>query len=563
MREQMIVEPPDLHEECMRPSQATAPGSGGEPFPDVPVGLYRTAPCGRILKANPALLRMLGYSSFDELARRDLEGGGYEPAYSRAQFRERLEREGEIRGLESEWVRRDGSHFFAREGARAVRDEAGVVLYYEGTVEDVSDRQRDESERQAIFRIIEGVSTTANLRELFRLIHNAIGGVLYAKNCYVSLLDPSAGMMHFEFFVDEFDETPPPRPPGRGLTGYVLTHGRPLLLTDEQQREMAARGEVEVIGTHSASWLGVPLRTPGETIGAFVVQHYTDRGAYSPRDVEFLTSVGGQIALAIERKRAEESLRATAAKLERSNRELQDFASVASHDLQEPLRKIQAFGDRLRTKCAEQLSADGLDYLDRMQGAAGRMQTLINDLLTFSRVTTRPSPFAEVDLGRVASEVLSDLEVLLERVGGRVEIEELPVIEADPLQMRQLIQNLIGNALKFSRPEEPPVVRLSAQPLGPDGHSATSAQGAATAFRLAVSDNGIGFDEKYLDRIFTVFQRLHGRGAYEGNGVGLAVCRRIAERHGGSITAESAPGRGATFYVTLPARQPEGARPHE
>jgi PAS domain S-box-containing protein len=532
---------------------------GGDSFPDLPIGVYRTSADGRVLMANPALLRMLGYDSFEELARRDLEGGGFEPAYQRDSFKERLERDGEIRGLESEWARRDGSRFFARENARAVRDRAGAVLHYEGTVEDVSERKRDEIERQVIFRIIEGVSTTANLGELFRLIHEAIGEVMYAENCYVCLLDPATGLMHFEFFVDEYDATPAPRLPGRGFTGYVLNHGRPLLLTDEEQRRMAEWGEVEAIGTLSASWLGIPLRTPGETIGALVVQHYTDRGAYTVRDVEFLTSVAGQIAFAIERKRAEDELKASAARLVQSNRELQDFASVASHDLQEPLRKIQAFGDRLKTKCAAELTDEGRDYLGRMQNAAGRMQTLINDLLTFSRVTTKTRPFTPVDLDQVAHEVLSDLEVRLAEGGGRVEITGLPNVDADPLQMRQLFQNLVGNALKFRRPEEPPVVRVSAEVVPSCEARAQLTVPAAEACRIAISDNGIGFDEKYLDRIFTVFQRLHGRDAYEGNGVGLAVCRRIAERHGGSITAESAPGRGATFIVTLPVRHPEGA----
>ena len=528
-------------------------------FPDIPIGVYRTSADGRVLAANPALLRMLGCDSFEELARRDLEEGGFEPSYERARFKERLERDGEIRGLESEWVRRDGSRFFAREHARAVRDASGRLLHYEGTVEDVSDRRRDEVERQAIFRIIEGVSTTANLAELFRLIHEAIGEVMYAENCFVALLDPATGLMHFEFFVDEYDEAPAPRPPGRGFTGYVLDHGRPLLLTEEEQRRMAEWGEVEAIGTLSASWLGIPLRTPAQTIGALVVQHYTDTGAYTVRDVEFLTSVAGQIAFAIERKRAEDELRASAARLAHSNRELQDFASVASHDLQEPLRKIQAFGDRLKTKCAAELTDEGRDYLARMQNAAGRMQTLINDLLTFSRVTTKTRPFTPVDLGQVAHEVAADLEVRVAEVGARVEIGDLPTVDADPLQMRQLLQNLIGNALKFRRAEEPPVVRVSAEIVPSSEARASLTVPAAEACRITVSDNGIGFDEKYLDRIFTVFQRLHGRDKYEGNGVGLAVCRRIAERHGGSITAGSVPGLGATFTVTLPARHPEGA----
>jgi light-regulated signal transduction histidine kinase (bacteriophytochrome) len=258
-----------------------------------------------------------------------------------------------------------------------------------------------------------------------------------------------------------------------------------------------------------------------------------------------------------ERQRAEAELKAFTAQLERSNRELQDFAYVASHDLQEPLRKIRAFGDRLKTSCGEALSARGQDYLERMQQAAARMQTLINDLLTFSRVTTKAQPFRPVNLAQVAREVVSDLEVRIEQTGGRVEVATLPIIDADPLQMRQLLQNLLGNALKFHRPEVPPVVKLSSELL-PTQEAGSAGRAAPPMCQLHVADNGIGFDEQYLDRIFTPFQRLHGRGEYEGTGIGLAVCRKIVERHGGSITARSAPGQGAIFLVMLPIAQPKG-----
>jgi light-regulated signal transduction histidine kinase (bacteriophytochrome) len=245
---------------------------------------------------------------------------------------------------------------------------------------------------------------------------------------------------------------------------------------------------------------------------------------------------------------ANEHLRQSTLELERSNRELQDFAFVASHDLQEPLRKIQAFGDRLRGKHGEALGPEGIDYLERMQRAAHRMHVLINDLLTFSRVASKGQPFVTTDLGQIAREVLSDLEVRVEQTGGRVEIGDLPTLDADPLQMRQLLQNLIGNAMKFHRAGAPPHVRVSGSVL---------TDGPPRA-RIVVADDGIGFDMKYLDRIFTPFQRLHGRQEYEGTGMGLAVCRRIVERHGGTLTAESAPGEGSRFLVTLPVHQTQG-----
>jgi light-regulated signal transduction histidine kinase (bacteriophytochrome) len=253
-----------------------------------------------------------------------------------------------------------------------------------------------------------------------------------------------------------------------------------------------------------------------------------------------------------DRKRAEEILQKTAAKLKQRNRELQDFVYIASHDLQEPLRKITSFGDRLKIKINDALDEQGLDYLERMLNAATRMQTLINGLLMYSRISTKEQPFEPVDLAVVAREVLSDLEVRIEQVQGRVEIGALPIVQADPLQMRQLFQNLIGNALKFHKKEEAPIVTVSSRYRAGEQNSDDNGQ-SGKVWQVTVQDNGIGFDGKYVDRIFGVFQRLHGWSEYEGSGIGLSICRKIVQRHGGAITATSATGSGSAFIVTLPA----------
>ena len=237
------------------------------------------------------------------------------------------------------------------------------------------------------------------------------------------------------------------------------------------------------------------------------------------------------------------ALKVLNAQLRTSNGALQDFASIASHDLQEPLRKIMTNGDKLRRRHGGALPPEAQDYLQKMMAATGRMQGLINDLLAYSRVTTKGQPFEPVSLRQVAAEVLTDLDSKIETTRATIEMGELPTIEADPTQMRQLLQNLIGNALKFTPPGEPPLVQISSRP---------KAEGMV---QISVEDHGIGFEEKYRDRIFGVFQRLEGRSAYEGTGVGLAICRKIAERHGGSITARSRPGEGSTFIVTLPMKQ--------
>lgn len=257
-----------------------------------------------------------------------------------------------------------------------------------------------------------------------------------------------------------------------------------------------------------------------------------------------------------DRKRGEEELKKYAEKLERSNRELQDFAFIASHDLQEPLRKVQAFGDRLKKLWTPTLSAEGADYLERMCKAAARLQDMVQGLLDYSRVYTRGTGFGMVDLGLIVRDVIADLDLQIELTGAIVETRDLPVIQADPSQMRQLFQNLISNSLKFRRAEQSQVEIRSERAGTPPASPLEEAQGPG-CWRIFVQDNGIGFDEKYAERIFSLFERLHGRSAYTGCGMGLAIAKRIVERHGGKIEAQSSPGKGATFIITLPARQPE------
>jgi PAS domain S-box-containing protein len=262
-----------------------------------------------------------------------------------------------------------------------------------------------------------------------------------------------------------------------------------------------------------------PLRLHGQIWGAVIAIH----------DVSDLQA-------------AEEALQFYAEKLEASNRDLESFAYIASHDLQEPLRKVQAFGQQLRVRYGETLDAHGLDYLDRMENAAGRMRAMITDLLNYSRVN-RSDPFTAVDLNEVAHDVLSDLEVRREAVQGRVEIDPLPAIEGDPTQLHQLFLNLVGNALKFKQADVPPVVRIRTVPTRPGW------------VEIRVEDNGIGFEMEYKERIFQPFQRLHGRMEYDGSGIGLAVCRKIVERHSGFLDVTSAPGQGTTFVIRLPLSQ--------
>lgn len=245
-----------------------------------------------------------------------------------------------------------------------------------------------------------------------------------------------------------------------------------------------------------------------------------------------------------------DTLKHYAEELERSNRELEDFAFVASHDLQEPLRKIRAFGDRLSKKFAPELDEQGQDYIQRMHSASERMSRLIEDLLTFSRVTSRQRELEPVDLNQVIEELLENLEIAISARDARIDIDKLPVIDGDTSQLRQMFANLLSNSLKFTAPEKTPHIKITYHLMTPNPED----ENEKTA-RIDVQDNGIGFEEQYKDRIFNLFQRLHGRDEYTGTGIGLAICRKIVERHGGSIEVKSEPGAGTCFSIFLPINQ--------
>jgi diguanylate cyclase (GGDEF)-like protein/PAS domain S-box-containing protein len=278
-------------------------------FENPVLGIFRTTPDGRIRMANPALLRMLGYDSLEDLQKRDLAMEGFESESPREEFQKRIEREGVVGGQESAWKRKDGSTIHVRENTRLVRDKFGRALYYDGTVEDITADKRGEALRSAVYKIAESATTAKSLEEIFRTIHSIVGGLMPASNFYIALHDPGMRMLSFPYFVDEFDESPLPTPLGRGLTEYVLHHGEPLLANPQKFQELVDAGDVESIGAPSIDWLGVPLKVNDKTIGVMVVQTYTEGVRFNDGDKDILMFISFQAAQAIERKRMEEALR--------------------------------------------------------------------------------------------------------------------------------------------------------------------------------------------------------------------------------------------------------------
>ena len=251
-------------------------------------------------------------------------------------------------------------------------------------------------------------------------------------------------------------------------------------------------------------------------------------------------------------KEYEQELEIKINELNRSNKDLEEFAYIASHDLHEPLRKLSTFGQRLNSSADKELSATNKDYLNRMLKATENMRNLIDNLLEFSRVTRGAATFIKTDLNQLVSEVLSEQELRIEETRAEIVVDHLPELEVVPSQIKQVFNNLLNNALKFIRPEVRPVISFRCQHLSPEERKQFKLKQNREYFKITVEDNGIGFDKVYAEKIFQIFQRLHGKSEYTGSGIGLAICRKIAENHKGMIFAESEPGQGSCFNIILP-----------
>jgi light-regulated signal transduction histidine kinase (bacteriophytochrome) len=285
----------------------------------------------------------------------------------------------------------------------------------------------------------------------------------------------------------------------------------------------------------------IPLRSGDENMGLLQMDDRC-KNLFTPRLIALWERLAGYLAVALARARAEDALRESAALLERSNKDLEQFAYVASHDLQEPLRQISGFVRLLQRDYAPLFDQNAKEFFDFIQDGARRMQLLINDLLQYSRVGRGKKAFSGVDLNEVYHTARRNLQARIGETQANITVNRLPVVKGNATLLTQVFQNLLANSLKFCG-ETQPIVEVGAR-----------CQGAEWV--VWVKDNGIGFEAEHADNIFMVFQRLHARNAYEGTGIGLAICKRAIEQHGGRIWAESKPDRGATFYFTLPAANP-------
>jgi len=657
----------DITEQCRaEEAQRRAERKYERMFDSAIEGFFEATPEGRFLAVNPAMARIAGYRSSADMIRafHDLGKQLYADEDERKEILRRLEQDGVLEGYECRIVRKDGSTIWVSLNARALRDGTGGIVGHDGTAEDITSRKRAELERQVTTDIVRAVNLTDNLDDLLRRIHSALTEVLDADNCFVALHDPATGMFHFPFFMDKFDPPPPAQRMDRSCTAYVFRNGRAASIPQQEFARLAESGEVELVGTPSASWLGVPLQTPSSTIGVLVVQNYHRENAYDERDLQFLSSVGGQIALAIERKRSEERVRESEArlrvlveqlpavlwtvdrnfrftsalglglaqlglkpneivglslkdyfgtadpsfapisahrraiagervafslewkdnsyachveplrdstghvhgaicmsldvtdrrKLEEQFRQAQKMEAVGrlaggiAHDFNNLLMVIQGYADLLseRLPAGESLRRNA----EQIQAAAQRAAALTRQLLAFSRKQILAPKVLNVN------SVVAEMEKMLRRVIGEdielqtVSTDDLWLVKADRSQIEQVVMNLAVNA----RDAMPHGGRLTIETANVEFDSAVSKAAAAIApgkyVMLAVTDNGVGMDEKTKAHIFEPFFTTKEKG--KGTGLGLATVYGVVKQSGGYVWVYSEPGQGTTFKIYLP-----------
>lgn len=511
-------------------------------------GIFRSTFEGELLFANAALARILDFDSPEEMVR-----AGAMPRYrdpsSRAEFLGILREKGRVDAFEVEGLTKTGE-------VKTILMSATVLHeVISGTMLDITGLKRAEEVRREAERsraLSELSDAMANVVTDYQGVLDTVAkyiGDLVKVPCVIRLvsrdgkwLEPVAAYHPEKGLREEMRGfiASNPQPSDRGVGGRMMSEGRQFSFGSPEEIWKTIRPEyraaMERLGIRSA--LVTPLRSEGRVIGLIACFRPDEGESFTPAEKLLLQDLADRAALAISIARLFRETRSYARELERSNEELQNFAYIASHDLKEPLRMIDGYLRLVERKYAGSLDEEARKRIAFASAGAARMQKIIDDLLEYSRVTTQARPFEPVDTGEVLDEVLGNLTVAIKESRAAIEKGELPRVMADPVQLSQVFQNLLANAMKFREKARRPEIRVFA----------VEGEGE---WVFTIADNGIGIDPAHLDKVFDLFQRLHGP-EYPGTGLGLAISKKVVERHGGRIWVESEPGAGSSFHFTIP-----------
>jgi PAS domain S-box-containing protein len=440
--------------------------------------------------------------------------------------------------------RKDGSEFPISLSTSVVKNDRQEPVALIGVASDITMRRRKELQSQIIYEITQGVSTTSNLDELLKLIHYSLAKSVYAENCFVALFDEKTGLFNFPYFVDKIDSIPKSMPIGKSCTAYVFRNKKPFLFNQGIFDDLVEKNEVELVGSFSPSWIGIPLQTPSKVIGVLVLQHYEKENVYSESDVKFLVSIGSQIAISIERKKAEEEIKLANLQLQNTNAEKDSFFSILAHDLRGPLSSFvgatQIMSEEIQTMDIEQIKNITL----RMQASASNIYNLLENLLEWSRLKRDGLDFVPVKVNlKLKIEGCIDLffeSARKKRIVMTISIPDELEVFVDNHMFDTVIRNLVSNAIKFTR-------------IG-GKVSVTAEHRRNNSIVVRISDTGIGMTREMKNKLFLLDEKNSRQGT-EGEpstGLGLLLCKEFIAKHGGKIWVESEVDKGTVFSFSIP-----------
>jgi PAS domain S-box-containing protein len=426
------------------------------------------------------------------------------------------------------------------------RDPNGKIAGIVGIGKDITERKRRELEVQVFSEITQGIVSTSNLGELLKLIHTSLGKIVNADNCFVALNDPKTGLFSFPYFVDKFDTTPSPVTMEKSCTAYVFRTAKPFLFSEAVFEKLRALNEVELIGIPSPSWIGVPLQTNNCVIGVLVLQHYEKENVYSESDMQFLTSVGNQIAISIERKKAEEEIRQKNELLGIINAEKDKFFSIIAHDLRGPLSAFVAATQILMEDIQSMTHDEVKDIISSMKTDASSVYTLLENLLEWSRLQRgvmefNPKKFKLSNIIRSSLNAV-DGSAKAKNIEMIVSIKDDVTATADEHMIETTVRNLISNAVKFTKVGGKITISASLN--------------KENAVEVRITDTGIGMTPELKAKLFKMNEKTNrpGTSGEPSSGLGLLLCKEFVEKHSGKIWVESEEGKGSTFSFTIPGR---------
>ncbi|MDR3628606.1 MAG: PAS domain S-box protein [Ignavibacteriaceae bacterium] len=498
----------------------------------------------RFLKASTNLAKKHNMTVDDLIGRTDFDVFGVNHASDAYNDEQEIIRTGiPIVGKEEreEWA--DGRVAWVSTSKMPFYDSSGKLIGTFGISRDITLKKRTEQSREALFQISETAFTSPDMQSLFRKIHDVVGMLMPAKNLYIALYNEQDNLLSFPYFIDEYDKTPEPFKPNKGITEFVLKTGKATLFDDKRLKELIKSGELRVSGTIPKIWLGVPLKLSGNIIGIIAVQDYKNRGCYGESELQLFIFIAEQIAQAIERKRNSEEIARYAEELKQLNATKDKFFSIIAHDLKNPFITILGFTDLLSSDYFELSDDERLDFINEMKKTAEISFNLLQNLLQWSRSQTGRIEFnpKELELLKIVDENLQLLNVTAERKQIQLYnevISDLRVI-ADEEMLNTVFRNLITNAIKFS---------------SKGGNITVSASVKENQAEICVSDTGIGMEQKTISNLFKleVTQSTTGTENETGTGLGLILCKEFIERNNGKIRVESEVGKGSKFIFTLP-----------